>query len=91
MSLRAIPKPEGFELRDKRSEKTNDAAAWLPEDALYDAQQAMMGEMKPSTAMVVAWFYRDAEGKQRLTFRLYNQTNNDGVALAAMLPMRIQG
>ncbi len=88
--MRIVPKPEGFELRDRRSEKTNDATAWLPEDALYDAQQAMDGKMKPTTAMIVAWFYRDDEGIERLTFRLYNRSTNDGVALAAMLPGRVQ-
>jgi len=88
--LRAVPKPEGFDLRDRRSEKTNDATAWLPEDALYDAQQAMRGKMKPTSAMVVAWFYHDEEGTERLTFRLYNKTTNDGVALAAILPTRVQ-
>ena len=89
--LRIIPKPEGFELRDRRSEKANDATAWLPEDALYDAQEAMRGKMKPASAMLVAWFYLDDEGKEKLTFRLYNRSTNDGVALAAMLPNRIQG
>ena len=88
--VRIVPKPEGFELRDRRSDKTNDATAWLPEDALYDAQQAMDGKMKPTTAMIVAWFYRDDEGIERLTFRLYNRSTNDGVALAAMLPGRVQ-
>lgn len=89
MSLQLVPKPAGFELRDKRSEKTNDASKWLPADALFSAHQAMQGDMRPAKALIVAWFFLDAEGEQRMTFRLFNETDNDGIALVARIPSRL--
>ncbi len=57
--LRLIPKPEGFELRDKRSSKHSSAAEWTPQDALYDASQGMNADV--TDVVVVLWRGKDGE------------------------------
>lgn len=52
--------PFGYELRLKRSDKTESCEHWLPEDALYDAAQAMEG--KKVTSAVVVWREEDGKG-----------------------------
>ena len=37
MDNAAIPKPRGYEFRDKLSDKDMDPELWLPKDALFDA------------------------------------------------------
>lgn len=39
--MKLVPKPEGFELRDKRSDKSNDGSLWSAQDALHGASQEM--------------------------------------------------
>lgn len=60
--LKLIPKPEGYELRDKRSDKANDGALWTPRDALFDASQRM-GEKTES--MLCIWCEKNADGSLR--------------------------
>lgn len=55
--LRILPRPEGFELRDKRSSKHCNAADWTPQDALYDASQVMGDDAQ---AALILW--RDKAG-----------------------------
>lgn len=57
--LRLLPKPEGFDLRDKRSDKSNCAMDWTPADALYDAQKFMDGQKV--AAVAVFWFSRSQD------------------------------
>lgn len=38
-TLKLVPKPEGFELRDRRSNKTGMGCDWEPQDALYDVSK----------------------------------------------------
>lgn len=65
--LRLVPKPEGYELRDKRSEKRNSAADWTPADALYDASQRIID--KQVSGLVAYWWERDpATGRDVLKF-----------------------
>jgi hypothetical protein len=60
--LKLVPQPEGYELRDKRSDKTNKASDWEVQDALYDAsQQCMRVDVK---ALLVLYFEVDAEGNK---------------------------
>lgn len=40
--LKLVPKPEGFELRDKRSDKSGMGCDWAPQDALYAVSQEML-------------------------------------------------
>jgi hypothetical protein len=37
MKDHAVPKPEGYDFRDKLSDKDMDPEKWLPKDALFDA------------------------------------------------------
>lgn len=43
MTSSVIEKPLGFELRDKRSDKTRKSDDWTAQDALFDASQAIKG------------------------------------------------
>jgi hypothetical protein len=82
--LKQLPKPEGFELREKRAEKSDDGSKWLPEDALYDASTAMQ-ESPPAGAMIVVW-YSLAEGdKYALKYRIWQDGPRRAVGLAADL------
>lgn len=57
-----IPEPEGFDLRDRRSEKSGKGSEWLPCDALYSAwQKTSVTEPGAEPAcLFVAW--KDAAG-----------------------------
>lgn len=57
--MHIIEKPEGFELRDARSEKTNAADKWTPQDALYGANQRM-GDKAESVTVI--WRERNSNG-----------------------------
>lgn len=58
--LRLVPKPEGFELRDKRSDKTNAADLWTPSDAVYAASLEIKGNVD---AVTVIWRELNNKGK----------------------------
>lgn len=64
--LRLVPKPEGFELRDKRSEKDKNPARWTPADAIYDASQRM--QLYEATQLVVYWWEKREDGRERLNW-----------------------
>jgi hypothetical protein len=71
--VRLVPKPEGYEWRDKRSNKSNCPADWTPADALYDASQRIEG--KQVTDLVVYWWEHDPQtGKTHL--KLANATSS---------------
>jgi hypothetical protein len=58
-----ISKPEGYELRDRRSDRSCSAADWLPADALYSAWQKLQ-TTEPGAApacLFVAW--KDESGE----------------------------
>jgi hypothetical protein len=50
-----IVKPEGYDLRDRRSDKSRSAADWLPVDALYSAST----DVGDATCLFVGWRGRD--------------------------------
>ncbi len=60
-----IQEPEGFELRDRRSDKSRSAADWTPADALFAAYQKMAAVPpgEEPTCLFVAW--KDAAGVSR--------------------------
>ena len=62
-----MPKPDGFELRDKRSEKEKDAKRWLPADALFDASVEM--QKQEVCAAIVCWREVLPDGSMRTHFR----------------------
>lgn len=64
--LKLVPKPEGFDLRNARADKTNQAKDWQPADAIYWAsQKASQVEM---TQVMVVWWEKQADGTEKLNF-----------------------
>jgi hypothetical protein len=51
VTLKLIPKPEGFELRDKRSDKAADASLWEVGDALFNANETI-AKMKADSVLI---------------------------------------
>lgn len=82
--LRAVPKPDGFDMRNARAEKLSDGSKWLPEDALYDAYEAM-SKVSVTRAMIVAWWEKTEDGKVKLNFRSYAEHDQQNVALVSVL------
>jgi hypothetical protein len=79
--LRAIPKPEGFELRAVRASKGT-ASDWLPDDALFHASEDM-AKSPPVVAFLVTWYSRELDGKLTLKFRHYQEHERQSAGLAA--------
>lgn len=71
--LKLVSQPEGFEFRDKRSDKTNKASDWTPFDALYDVQQKMLEQN--TKAVVISWFAEDEEGELRCYVRFSGEVS----------------
>lgn len=73
MTLKSIPKPEGFDLRNRRSEKSGRGSDWLPADALYDAQQEILKTSAEAgseiDAVMVIYHTVDKEGIPYTGFR----------------------
>jgi hypothetical protein len=65
--MKLIPKPEGFELRDKRSDKSCSGADWQVGDALYDAQQEI--NKADCNAVMVLWTQVEADGSTSTRYR----------------------
>lgn len=65
--MKLIPKPEGFELRDKRSDKSGSGADWQVGDALYDAQQEI--SKTECTAVMILWTKLEADGSTSTGYR----------------------
>ena len=63
---RIVPKPEGYELREKRGAKAGNASTWTPADAVYfaskDIQNAQVSEL------VVYWWAKGPDGEEYLHF-----------------------
>ena len=83
MTLEIVPKPEGYELRERRAEKKGSGMEWKPLDALYSASQHMHGEYPPTVACAVVWYTRTTEGKLTLKWDIAYETERAHVALAA--------
>ena len=76
--LKLVPKPEGFELRDKRSDKSGRGCDWLPADAVYDASHMM--SLGDCTAVVIVWMEKRPDGSQRV-YRRYAGPPGDKLLL----------
>lgn len=85
-SLKAVPKPLAFDINNRRSDRESDASKWLPADALYDASQDIEAT-GVTKALVVAWYvpHPSKSGLLTMRFRLFNESDNDGRALAGEL------
>lgn len=79
-----VPKPEGFDLRNSRANKAHDGSKWLPEDALYDAYDAM-AKASVTTAMIVAWWEKAEDGTVHLNYRSYSEHPQQNIALVSVL------
>lgn len=66
--MKLVAKPEGFELRNKRSDKERDAALWNPQDALYDASQEIAKQ--EVDACIVIWRERHADDSMEVHYRI---------------------
>lgn len=86
-ALTLVKKPEGHELAHKRAAKKDSATEWFPKDALYSASKMLEGK-EPAKALLVAWYEMDGD-TQRLEYRLFCETPNDGTALGADIFQRL--
>lgn len=78
--MKLIPKPDGFDLRDRRSTKSASCEQWEPRDALYDASTAMNG--KEVDCAIVIWRERQKDGNATICSRRCG--NADAVARVVM-------
>lgn len=82
VELKLVPKPEGFDLRDRRSDKKCDASLWTPHDALYDAQQNLVKSGEECDALVVFFRVRLSSGRWVVKRRVSG--NGDAVRITAL-------
>lgn len=73
VKLKLIPKPEGFDLRDKRSDKSGRGADWTPNDALYSTQQLIKD--KEIVGLSVCWFEKKPDGTITPVYRYAGESN----------------
>lgn len=65
--MKLVPKPEGFELRDKRSDKAADASKWSAADALFDASSEMAKQ--DTDCAIVCWREQYKDGTSKIDYR----------------------
>lgn len=65
--LKLVPKPEGYELRTRRSDKTRDANDWNAADVLYEASQEIDAER--CRTLVIAWQTLEDDGTISTEYR----------------------
>jgi hypothetical protein len=82
VALKALPKPDGHDMRAARAARGT-AADWLPEDALFHASEAMKAD-PPVVAFLITWYSRDpVNGHLVLKFRHYQEHERQSAGLAA--------
>lgn len=59
-----IEKPEGYDLREKRANKSDDAKQWTPQDAIYNTAERI--KEQNVTQLIVYWWERTPDGKELL-------------------------
>lgn len=77
--MKLVDKPEGFDLRDKRSDKSSLGKDWGVQDALYDASQVIAGQK--ANDVVVVWREDLGDGKYFTHFRYAGTADCNGPAL----------
>jgi hypothetical protein len=82
MSLKLVDKPEGWDLRNLRAAKENDASKWECADVLFDAQE-IMKTRPPAVAAAVIWYSRNENGSITLKYTCAHEHDRQLVALAA--------
>lgn len=83
--MKIVPKPEGFDLRDRRSSKSNDAKQWLGHDALFAASEVMPKDTK---TCAVVWQEETPKGVNTV-YRLAGESNAVIAALTQALHDRL--
>lgn len=58
--LKLVPKPEGYELRDRRSDKSTKACDWSVQDALYSVSQEV--STTEPVAILIQWYVKSQDG-----------------------------
>lgn len=66
VDLKLVPKPEGFELRDKRSDKSGQGCDWEVQDALYNVSQEIAKADVNCDAVLII-YRKQFENGSRLT------------------------
>lgn len=59
-----IEKPAGYDLREKRADKSSDARQWTPQDAIYNTSERIKDQNV--TQLIVYWWERKPDGKEVL-------------------------
>lgn len=57
-----VDKPEGYDLREKRADKANDAGVWTAQDAVYSTAQRIKDQNV--SQLVVYWWERKPDGSE---------------------------
>lgn len=64
--MKLISKPEGFDLRDRRSDKTGKGSDWTVADAVYSAHKDITATK--SDAVMVVWRQLNDDGSTTVRF-----------------------
>lgn len=62
VDLKLVSKPEGFEWRDRRSDKTGMGCDWTPQDALFDSSQEIAKPDVDCDAVLIIYRKRLSNG-----------------------------
>lgn len=74
--LKLVPKPEGFELRDRRSDKSGLGRDWEPQDALYDVYMEISKPDVDCDAVLVIYRKRMESGDTLTCTRFSGQRSD---------------
>jgi len=79
--VKLITKPEGFDLRNKRSDKSNKGADWSVQDALFDASQKIAISSDHCSGVLILWREVDLDGKGSTHYRYSGDSDMNAPAL----------
>lgn len=79
-----IPKPDGFDLRNRRAEKAADGSQWTAGDALYDARHRQKSSPNEVKELVVYWVEKKSDGTRILRYASACKDYNEHLALLAI-------
>lgn len=77
--MKIVDKPEGFDLRDKRSDKSNKGAEWTPQDALFDASKTIATQ--DCSDIIVVWREKKENNLYQTHFRFAGAEDCNSPAL----------
>lgn len=88
--MKLVPKPEGFEWRDRRSDKSGMGKDWEPQDALYDVSQEIAKPDIDCDAVLVIYRKRFENGSI-LTCTRFSGPNDSAASLLLNGMAKIMG